>query len=207
MHCPTSFLEKRTEVLYDLIEAYPLATLVSTGSTGLLANLIPFSLCRTHDRGILRAHLARGNSQLEALREGDNALMIFQGPEAYVSPSWYASKAENAKVVPTWNYVMVQVRGKPRLIDDPVWLVEHLERMTADLEADRQAPWKVSDAPADYISALLKGIVGIEISIESIEGKWKLSQNRNVHDHVGVIAGLRAEGTCPEMVKIMMDGD
>ncbi|WP_416398810.1 FMN-binding negative transcriptional regulator [Allohahella sp. A8] len=201
MYCPNIFREHRTDVLFDLIETYPLATLITTGSLGLLANLMPFSLCRSG--GLLRAHLARGNTQLAALREGAEALLIFQGPEAYVSPSWYASKAETGKVVPTWNFVMVQVRGLPKVIDDPLWIAEHLGRLTDDLEADRGTPWRVNDAPEDFVATQLRAIVGIEIPIRSIEGKWKISQNRSEADHGGVVEALRAQGTCPEMVKMM----
>lgn len=203
MHCPRVFREERLEVLHGLITAHPLATLVTAGSSGLIANLIPFSLHAGSDIGILRAHLARGNKQLDALREGAEALVVFQGPECYVTPSWYPSKAEHGKVVPTWNFAMVQVRGEPRVIDDVTWLRAQIEQLTDNLESGRQRPWKVSDAPDDFIAAQLKGIVGIEVPIRSIEGKWKVSQNRLPTDRQGVIDGLRAEHACPSMLDLM----
>ncbi|ATE62034.1 FMN-binding negative transcriptional regulator [Thauera sinica] len=203
MHCPAMFREERLDVLHGLIAAHPLAMLVTAGSSGLMANLVPFSLCGGGGHGILRAHLARKNEQLDALREGAEALVIFQGPACYVTPSWYPSKAEHGKVVPTWNYAMVQVRGEPRVIDDAAWLRAQVERLTGDLENGRGHPWKVSDAPGDFIAAQLKGIVGVEIPIRSMQGKWKLSQNRLPADRQGVIDGLRAECACPAMPDLM----
>lgn len=203
MHCPTMFREERLEVLHDLISAHPLATLITAGSNGLMANLIPFTLHVGREHGILRAHLARGNKQLNALREGAEALVVFQGPECYVTPSWYPSKAENGKVVPTWNFAMVQVRGKPVVFDDATWLRAQIDEMTNNHERQREHPWTVSDAPEDFITAQLKAIVGIEIPISSIEGKWKVSQNRLPADRQGVIDGLRAEQVCPSMLAAM----
>lgn len=203
MHCPKMFKEERLEVLHGLMRAHPLATVITAGSGGLMANLIPFSLHDGGEHGVLRAHLARGNRQLDELREGAETLLLFQGPECYVTPSWYPSKAEHGKVVPTWNFAMVQVRGTPRVIDDASWLLAQVEQLTAGHENGRKHPWKVSDAPADFIAAQLKGIVGIEIPVLSIEGKWKLSQNRLPADRLGVIEGMREEGGCPAMVALM----
>ena len=203
MHCPSMFREERQDVLHGLIRAHPLATLITAGSNGLLANLIPFSLHDGGEHGLLRAHLARGNKQPDALREGTEALVVFQGPQCYVTPSWYSAKAEHGKVVPTWNYAVVQVRGKPLVIDDATWIRAQVGQMTDNLENKRERPWKVSDAPDDFIAAQLKGIVGVEIPILSIEGKWKLSQNRLPADRQGVIDGLRTEASCPEMLDLM----
>lgn len=203
MHCPGLFREERMEILHGLISAHPLATLITFGSGGLMANLIPFSLHEGEDYGILRAHLARGNKQLDELREGTETLVVFQGPACYVTPSWYPSKAEHGKVVPTWNFVMVQARGKARVIDNAGWILAQLEQLTGNLEREREHPWKVFDAPEDFIAAQLKGIVGIEIPIRAIEGKWKISQNRRLVDHQGIIDGLREEGGCPAMVALM----
>lgn len=203
MYCPSLFREERPEVLLDLISAHPLATLITAGSNGLIANLIPFTHHVGGEHGILRAHLARGNKQLDALREGTEALVVFQGPECYVTPSWYPSKAENGKVVPTWNFTMVQVRGKPQVFDDANWVRAQIDEMTNQHECERSSPWKISDAPEDFIAAQLKAIVGIEIHIRSIEGKWKVSQNRLPADRQGVIDGLRAEQVCPSMVAAM----
>ncbi|MEV4782768.1 FMN-binding negative transcriptional regulator [Burkholderia sp. LMU1-1-1.1] len=203
MHCPSMFREERLDVLHNLISAHPLATLITAGSNGLMANLIPFTLHVGGEHGILRAHLARGNKQLDALREGAEALVIFQGPECYVTPSWYPSKAENGKVVPTWNFAMVQARGNPQVFDDATWVRAQIDEMTNNHESQRERPWKVSDAPEDFIAAQLKAIVGIEIAISSIEGKWKVSQNRLPADRQGVIDGLRAEQVCPSMLAAM----
>jgi Transcriptional regulator len=203
MYCPTLFREERIEVLHGLMKAYPLATLITSGPNGLEANLIPFSLHEGGEKGVLRAHLARANSQLEALRGGADTLVVFQGPESYVTPSWYPSKAEHGKVVPTWNFVMVQARGSLRVIDDPDWILAQVKQLTLNQEGGRAQPWKVEDAPANFVAGQLKAIVGIELSIESLVGKWKVSQNRSPVDRQGVMEGLRAEGQCPAMLAEM----
>lgn len=206
MHCPSLFRETRLEVLHGLMAAYPLATLITAGSDGLAANLIPFSLHAGGEYGVLRAHLARGNRQLMALREGGEALVVFQGPESYVTPSWYPAKAEHGKVVPTWNFAMVQARGKAQVIDDAEWLRAQVEALTTAQEQCREFPWQVGDAPADYIATQLKAIVGIEIPIATLEGKWKMSQNRQPADRQGVIDGLRREQGCPRVLEAMLQG-
>ncbi|HSJ02423.1 MAG: FMN-binding negative transcriptional regulator [Verrucomicrobium sp.] len=199
MYNPKMFREERLTVLHALIRDHPLATLVTFGAQGqgLQANLIPFILVEGGEHGILRAHLARANVQLDDLRTGAEALVIFQGPEAYITPSWYASKAEHGKVVPTWNYTMVQARGLPRVIDDPDWIRDQIDMLTSAQEQVRPEPWAVSDAPVDFVSAQLNAIVGVEIPITSLEGKWKVSQNRSEADQAGVRAGLQHEGGCP----------
>lgn len=199
MHCPAMFREERLEVLQQLMRAHPLAMLITIGAGGLTANLIPFSL----HGDVLRAHLARNNKQLDDLRAGAEALIVFQGPQSYITPSWYPSKAEHEKVVPTWNFVMVQARGVPQVMDDAAWLREQVGQMTANLESQREQPWSVSDAPEDFIATQLRAIVGVEIPIASLEGKWKISQNRNETDRQGVIQGLSSEGRCPEMHRLM----
>ena len=203
MHCPRVFREERLDVLHDLIKAHPLATLVTNGPQGLMANLIPFSLISDGKNGILQTHVARNNSQLESIREASEVLVIFQGPQCYVTPSWYPSKAQDGKQVPTWNYVMVQARGKASVIENTDWLLTQLNDLTSHLESDRDHPWAVSDAPENYIAAQLRGIVGIEIPISTIEGKWKVSQNRLEIDRKGVISGLQAENSCPAMSQLM----
>ncbi|MBB1498171.1 FMN-binding negative transcriptional regulator [Paracoccus sp. MC1862] len=195
MYVPPLFAEDRPEVLAALMGAHPLATLVSLGPQGLTANLIPF----LHDTngGILRAHLARANRQLDDLREmqetGRQVLVLFQGAQAYVSPSWYATKAETGKVVPTWNYLAVEIRGVPRVIDDPAWLRAQVGALTDRHEAPQQTPWSVGDAPPPFVAAQLRGIVGVEIPVAHVTGKWKASQNRSLPDRQGVIAGLAAQ--------------
>ena len=194
MYNPPSFRESRLDVLHALIRQYPLGILI-TGTGGLMANPIPF-LVEPEDSGPgrLLAHMSRGNDQLQALRDGGEVLIVFQGPQAFITPSWYASKTEHGKVVPTWNYVTVQVRGQATVNDDAAWLRDHVGAMTASREASRAEPWAVENAPEDFIAAQLRGIAGIEIAITAIEGKWKVSQNRNCADRAGVITGLRADG-------------
>lgn len=203
MYRPPAFREDRPEVLRSLVEAHRLGTLVTHGSNGLEANLVPFTVDWTAGPlGTLKAHLAKANDQFAALAAGAETLVIFQGPESYITPSWYPSKAEHGKVVPTWNYVVVEVRGRPRMVDDAAWLRTQIAELTAAQEASRAHPWAVDDAPAAYIEAQLKGIFGIEIPVERIEGKWKTSQNRPEADRAGVVDGLRSDGVT-EMASIM----
>lgn len=195
MYRPPAFREDRLEVLQALIESHRLGTLVTYGPEGLNANLVPFTLDRTRGQyGVLRAHLAKANEQQAALASGAEALVIFQGAESYITPSWYPSKAEHGKVVPTWNYVMVEARGVPQIIDDTVWLHTQISELTASQEAVREHPWAVADAPDAYIEAQMRGIFGIEIPITRLEGKWKTSQNRPEADRQGVAEGLTTEG-------------
>jgi transcriptional regulator len=190
MYQPPHHREDRLEVQHSLIESHPFGLLVSMGEDGLLANSIPFLLQRiTGPFGTLQAHMARGNDQWRNI-DGQKILTVFQGPQAYVSPSFYATKRETGKVVPTWNYAMVQARGVARLRPDPAWLDEQIKALTNQHEGSRARPWAVSDAPHTYIESQLRGIVGIEIEIEAIEGKWKVSQNRPEADRRGVAEGL-----------------
>lgn len=203
MYRPPAFREDRPEVLHALIETHRLGTLVTYSADGLMANLVPFTLDRSRGQyGVLRAHLAKANEQYGALAAGAEALVIFQGAQNYITPSWYPSKAEHGKVVPTWNYVVVEARGRPEVIDDPAWLRTQIAELTASHEASRAHPWAVDDAPAAYIDGQLKGIFGIEIPITRIEGKWKASQNRPDADRLGVAGGLAAAGAT-EMSEIV----
>ena len=195
MYRPAFFREDRLDVMHALIRKHTLATLVTAGSNGLMANHIPFLLDATPSgNGTLRAHLARANDQLVDLREGTETLVIFQGPDSYVSPSWYASKAEHHQVVPTWNYATVHCWGTPRVHDDATWLREQIGALTATHEQNRAEPWAVTDAPEPFVASQIKAIVGLEIPISRIEGKWKVSQNRPEKDRAGVVEGLRALG-------------
>ena len=195
MYSPPAFREDRIEVMHALIHAHPLGVLVTMGERGLTASHLPFLIEETASGlGVLRAHLPRANDQLHALRAAGEALAVFQGPQAYVTPSWYPSKAEHGKVVPTWNYVAVHAWGAPRVIDDGDWVRGQVERLTAAREAGRATPWAVADAPDAYIAAQVRALVGLEIPIARIEGKWKASQNRPEADRRGVGAGLEAEG-------------
>ncbi len=173
-----------------LIRARPLGLLVTNGPNGLNANPVPFLL--VDDDGPLRlvAHMARANAQW---REEGEALVVFTDADAYVTPSWYETKKETGKVVPTWNYATVHVHGTLRAIEDRDWLRAQVEALTRTHEAGRADPWAVSDAPAPYVEQMLRAIVGIEIAIARIEGKWKVSQNRPAQDRAGVIAGLESQ--------------
>jgi transcriptional regulator len=191
MYQPPHFREEDLATQHALIRAHPLGLLVTAGNAGLLANPVPFHLdAGASDKGTLRLHLARANGQWKDIRDGASILTVFQGADSYVTPSWYATKQENGKVVPTWNYAIVQARGTARIVEDADWLLSQIDAITGQHEGARTAPWSVSDAPEDFIRAQLKGIVGIEIEITEIEGKWKVSQNRNLSDRQGVAAGL-----------------
>lgn len=192
MYTPPAFREDRPEILEALIRAHPLATLVTAGAEGLIANLLPFFLVATPQGDVLRAHMAKANEQLASLRDGAEALVIFQGPQAYITPAWYPTKKEHGKAVPTWNYVVVQVWGRPQVIEDPDWLLAQISELTRRQESGRSDPWAVTDAPADYVAAQIRGIAGVEIPVSRIEGKWKASQNQPEANRQGVVQGLRA---------------
>jgi len=194
MYRPPAFREDRLDMLHGMIRAHPLAQLVTAGAGGLMANPVPCLIDGdAGPNGMLRLHLAKANPQVEELRSGAEALAIFQGRQAYVSPSWYPGKAEHGKVVPTWNYITVHAWGTPRIMD-AAGLRRQIEDLTASRERDRPIPWAVADAPEEFIATLMNAIVGIEIPIDRIEGKWKLSQNRPEADRRGVAEGYRAEG-------------
>ena len=193
MYLPAHFEETRVEVLHGLVRSHPLGLLVTQGASGLQANSIPFLIDpEPGPTGTLRGHVARANP---VWREGagGEALVVFQGPQAYVSPGWYPSKAEHGKVVPTWNYVMVQARGTLRVMDDAAWLHALVTRLTATHEARQARPWAVSDAPPEYIDTMLRAIVGVEIELVALTGKWKVSQNRPAADRAGVVDALAAQ--------------
>ncbi len=201
MYQPPHFREDRVEVQHGLMRAHPLGLLITSGPGGLQANPIPFLVyADASARGTLRAHLARGNPQWRELAAVEQCLVVFQGPQEYVSPSWYPTKRETGKVVPTWNYVTVHAWGRPQVNDDAAWLRRQLDDLTLLKEGVRSAPWKVDDAPAQFIAAQMKGIVGVEIPIDRIEGKWKVSQNRPEADRAGVVAGLRESGETGEIM-------
>jgi transcriptional regulator len=190
-----SFREDRLDVQHRLIRDHPLGVLVTAGSGGLMANLIPFLVEKDGpDAGTLRAHIARANPQMGELREVEECLVIFQGSQGYVSPSWYATKRESGKVVPTWNYATVHAWGRPQLIEDAAWIRRQIDALTRQQEASKPEPWKVEDAPEAFIASQMGGIIGVEIPISRIEGKWKLSQNRPEADRSGVVEGFRGLG-------------
>ena len=186
MYLPKSFVETRREVLDALLRAYPLATVLLSGADGIVANLVPFELDGPRR---LRGHVARGNELAHA--DGAEVLLLFHGPQGYVSPNWYPSKHATGREVPTWNYVVVEVRGRLRVIDDAQWLRAFLECLTDRHEAGLPQPWHVGDAPPDHIETSLRAIVGLEIAITGISGKFKLSQNHPAANRAGVVEGLR----------------
>ena len=207
MYQPPHFREERLEVQHALIRSHPLGLLITSGPGGLQANFIPFTIYSDASaRGTLRCHLARGNPQWRELQSAKECLVVFQGPQEYVTPSWYPTKRETGKVVPTWNYVTVHVWGCPQLIEDTAWLRRQLDDLTFLKEGARPTPWKVDDAPPQFVMAQMKGIVGVEIPIERIEGKWKVSQNRPEADRLGVAAGLRASGDNGEIMALLVAG-
>ena len=189
MYTPAHFEETRTPVMHDLVRAHPLATWVVQGADGLVVNHIPFLIdAERGPHGTLVGHVARANPIWQQL---GSSVAVFQGPQAYVSPNWYPSKHAHGKAVPTWNYAVVHAHGTPRAIEARDALLDIVTRLTHVHEAGQAAPWAVSDAPAEYIEQMLKAIVGIEIPIERLAGKWKVSQNRGEADRLGVAAGLR----------------
>jgi len=195
MYLPKHFEETRVEVLHGLVRAHPLGALVTLGADGLEANHIPFEIDPDPAPfGTLRGHVARANPVWRELSRGADALAIFQGAATYVSPSWYPTKQEGGKVVPTWNYAVVHAYGPLRAVDDPAWLRAFVERLTNRHESGRTAPWHVTDAPADYVDKMVTAIVGIELPVTRLLGKWKTSQNRPARDRAGVVAGLEQDG-------------
>ena len=195
MYIPKHFEESRVEVLHELIRARPLSTLVTLSSGGLNANHIPLYLAKEPaPLGTLRGHVARANPMWSDLAKDVEALAIFHGPDVYITPTWCPTKAETGKVVPTWNYAVAHAYGPLRVIDDASWLRAQLETLTAHNEVAFAEPWRVSDAPHDFIEELIGAIVGIEIVISRLSGKWKTSQNQPPQNQAGVIRGLRETG-------------
>jgi transcriptional regulator len=192
MYQPSQFVEQDPAALAALMHDAPLATLIHQSGTELAADVLPFEVDRVGERWRLVGHVARANPLWRAA-DGQAVLVLFQGPQAYVSPNWYPSKAAHGKAVPTWNYTMVQAHGRLRAIDDAAWKQALVTRLTTRHEAGRAQPWQVSDAPPDYLEAMLRAIVGIEIEVTRLEGKFKLSQNRPAADRAAVVEGLRAD--------------
>jgi transcriptional regulator len=188
MYLPRHFAESRDEALHGLIDAHPFATLLVPGNAGVAVNHLPL----LHRDGLLRGHVAGGNEL--ATMDGAAVVALFHGPQGYVSPNWYPSKQETGREVPTWNYAVAHVHGRLRVVRDAGWLRDLLDALTDRFEATEPAPWKVADAPADHVQKLLGAIAGIEIAIERIEGKFKLSQNHPAANRAGVIAGLGRRG-------------
>lgn len=195
MYVPKSFEETDVATMHALIRAHPLGTWVTHGATDITVDHIPFLLRPGGLYGTLVGHVARANPVWRTL-EGAS-VVVFQGSDSYITPSWYPSKHATGKAVPTWNYAVVHARGVPRAIQDGAWLFAHLEEATSTHEATQALPWKLADAPVGFIEQLVANIVGIEIPVERLDGKWKVSQNRPTADRLGVVAGLLGTGTEP----------
>jgi len=203
MHIQSQFRELRENVLQDLIRQHPLATFV-VHADELIVNHFPLVFESQGKHGLLTGHIPAANNLCEALKDGCEAVAVFHGPEGYVSPNWYPSKHEHGKAVPTWNYAVVHARGVATAINDSEWLLKHLNALTDQQEKGQQLPWRVSDAPADFTQKMIGAIVGIRMPIDSIIGKWKLSQNRPHADKLGVAAGLRNRGSSDDIELAVM---
>lgn len=206
MYVPKHHEETDISVLHALIQAHPLGAWVTYGNGELIANHIPFVLDPTRgEHGTLMGHVARANRVWQSFSSTVHSVIMFQGAETYITPSWYPSKHVHGKAVPTWNYAVVHAHGLPQVIEDHEWLLAHLNQLTDKHEAEQALPWKVSDAPEDFTDRLLQLIVGIEIPVSKLLGKWKVSQNRPEPDKLGVIAGLltRDDAQATEMASLV----
>ena len=204
MYLPPCHRLTDRDTLFSLIDAHPLGTWVCQGAGGLIANHIPFLLDRSRGQnGTLLVHVARANSVWREWDAGAPCVVAFQGPQAYITPGWYPGKAEHGRVVPTWNYTAAHAHGVPRVIGDRDGLLALLNRLTDAHEVRQPSPWRVADAPAPFVDLLLRAIVGIEIPIDRLEGKLKVSQDEARADREGTVSGLRA---CPgEVAQVMAD--
>ena len=211
MFVPNHFQEQRPEILHELMRARPLATLVTLSAEGLNANHVPLHLSQEPGPfGTLRGHVARENPIWQDFVADAEVLAIFHGPEAYITPSWYPSKKRTGKVVPTWNYAVVHAYGRMKVVEDAVWLRDQLEALTAQNESAFAQPWHLDDAPVDFIAKLAKAIVGLEITITRLVGKWKAGQNQPREDRIGVVHGLVASAAMTDasaMAALMTEAD
>ena len=194
MHTPNSFKQEDDAHLKEVIREYPFATLITHSETGVDAMHLPVMLANVEGRDVIQAHIARSNKVWESVENGSEVLLIFNGPNCYVSPSYYPTKEETGKAVPTWNYVVVHLKGKISFIHDEKWIYNVLDSLTHKHESNQKNPWAISDAPDAYIDKMLSAVVGVEVSIDSIKGQWKLSQNQPAVNKVGVVKGLLERG-------------
>ena len=195
MYLKPQFEETRIDVLHEIARAHPLGTFIALTDAGVSVDHMPFVLSAEGGNcGTLRSHVPRSNPVWTALNGDVEAVTVFHGPDSYIRPSWYPSKQVHGKVAPTWNFVVVHARGKPTAIDDADWLLRHLNELTDEHESEHMQPWKVADAPDDYRDSMISRLVGIEMPIDSMVGKWKVSQNRPLADRRGVADGLRLRG-------------
>jgi len=208
MYTPAHFKIEDVGEAHALMRAHPFAALVTQTTDGLTATHLPTVLKVEGDRplGRVECHLARANPQWKTFVPSTEALMIFQGPEAYIRPGWYPSKAEHGKAVPTWNYAVVHAYGRLEVVQDQAWLRSHVDELSRQQEAGYEAPWSTADAPESYIAAMARGIVGLRLTISRLEGKAKMSQNREQRDSAGVVQGLgaRSEGADAAVAALVM---
>ncbi|MGE6108091.1 FMN-binding negative transcriptional regulator [Aeromonas sobria] len=195
MYLPPHFAVTDPASLHQLMQAHPLGALITSGELGLDANHLPFEFDGDEgEHGILRAHVARNNPLWQEVKEGQEVLVIFRAAEGYISPNWYPSKQAHHKQVPTWNYAVVHAHGRIRVRDDARFVRRLLATLTRTQEAAEPRPWKMADAPRDYVEAMVAAVVGIEIEITGLVGKFKLSQNKEEGDRLGVVDALQAKG-------------
>jgi transcriptional regulator len=199
MHIQSQFKQNDENQLIALMRQYPFATLVTHSKTGLEATHLPVVLAKVEGQYLIQAHIAKANKIWESVKEGTEILLIFNGPNCYVSPNYYPTKKESGKAVPTWNYVVVHVRGLISFIHDEKWIYNMIDTLTKLHESKQELPWSLTDAPELYIKRMLPAIVGIEISIDAIEGQWKLSQNQPQINQLGVVEALSAKGDAHEL--------
>jgi transcriptional regulator len=208
MYVPKAFEETNVETLHALIRAHPLGTWIAQTGGALDVNHVPFLLRADVGRfGTIVGHVARANPIWRTLDASTVSIAVFQGADCYITPSWYPSKHATGKAVPTWNYAVVHAHGTPRAVEDAGWLLAHLEDLTRTHEASQALPWRIAEAPAGYIERLAENIVGIEMPLSRIEGKWKVSQNRSRADRLGVVAGLTGQGSAAaaEMAELVRE--
>ena len=208
MYQPDQFRVEDIAQMHALLRARPFAALVTAGPSGLYATHLPTVLKDEGEHGVIECHLARANPHWKDIAAGGEALMIFQGAQGYITPSWYASKFEHGKVVPTWNYAIVHAYGRAVVMENKDWLHRHVSELTKQQEQFQTTPWTLSDAPQSYIDSMLRGIVGFRFAIARLEGKWKMSQNRELKDQIGVARGLgmRADGDDFETADLVLQG-
>jgi transcriptional regulator len=208
LYVPTHFNEDRVSVLHATIRQIGLGTLITHGDDGMVASHVPMLIDPAPaPYGTLAGHLARSNPQWQAPRAGGDVLAIFLGPGSYITPSWYPTKERTGKVVPTWNYVAIHAYGTLSFYDDPARLRAHVTKLTVTHEAGRAQPWQPGDAPDDYLAGMIAAIVGFELVVTRLEGKWKMSQNRPPEDRAGVVAGLTRDGGSVEVAAIVAARD
>jgi len=206
MYCPKKFAENRLSVLHELIRSHSLGTWTCWVDNQLVVNHIPFVLDEAAGEfGTLYGHVAKANPIWTLIDGTTESVVVFQGPQSYITPSWYPSKRAHGKVVPTWNYAVVHAHGKPLVITEKRWLLSHVSMLSDEQEAGRRNPWEVSDAPEEFTDKLVNGIVGISIPIQRLDGRWKVSQNKNTADATGVIAGLMESGDDVASAELVRD--